>query len=711
MKPLTRASNARHYGGRTLAVDASSWLHKGAYCCAEKLNEPNGENTQKDRYVNYVMKRCDELIRFAAVERIILVFDGSRCPLKADTNANRRSLREANLREAKRLKSLGRGKEAQKLFMSCAFVTPLMTRHLTAAIKRKYGVQKDSKVQWVNAPYEADSQLVKLCLDGVADVVVSEDSDILLYCVSGGWSGDVIYKLDKDNGECEVINMGWLMDDTGCLNGLKGDFAGYLRLFRTHEKRHGTGRRMFIQACILSGCDYVPSLVGVGIMGAFKMVVQAADRGGGERIEFCLAGRKGMGKMLSKEKEKENDDLNGDSFFKTVVRDPVAYEELCMKSEAVFFYHRVYAVNEEKCVTFIPVKEEIDALNGGVPSLERWGEEWNFVGPLIQGEDVMKLGNATIGMEKVEPRKAQSTSSWINAKSDRRSGFTSSNPNNSDRAAYSSAFNLGDEDDHQPPTKPLLVAKRLEKNKKKNRGSSEHNSKTAKQLSAFVFKGQKPQQQQKPQAVARRVTIDPPPFGSDTDSQEIEEVTETTTTTTKFSSSKFFGKQEHSLFSQSECSDDVLDDPANPKSPALLQKKKRPAIPTLFGRKDERVEAKPNFNTTSFKSTKKKKTNIFAKFMKGEKNSKKEKDGGGGGAGKETKKPSTFSKSIASFSQSSDKENLCDLLPKEEEGVRGRGRVGGKKDKKKSRLAMSLARFKFKKKDKPEGAQKRRKIE
>ena len=74
--------------------------------------------------------------------------------------------------------------------------------------------------------------------------------------------------------------MSWLMEDTDFLAGLKGDFAGYLRLFRTHEKRHGTGRRMFIQACVLSGCDYVPSLPGVGIVGAFKMIVQAADRGG-----------------------------------------------------------------------------------------------------------------------------------------------------------------------------------------------------------------------------------------------------------------------------------------------------------------------------------------------------------------------------------------------------------------------------------------------
>ena len=73
------------------------------------------------------------------------------------------------------MKSLGRHKESQKLFSMCAFVTPLMTRHLTTAIKKQYGVSQDAKVQWVNAPYEADSQLVKLCTDGVADVVVSED--------------------------------------------------------------------------------------------------------------------------------------------------------------------------------------------------------------------------------------------------------------------------------------------------------------------------------------------------------------------------------------------------------------------------------------------------------------------------------------------------------------------------------------------------------
>ena len=42
---------------------------------------------------------------------------------------------------------------------------------------------------------------------------------------------------------------------------------------------------------------------------------------------------------MGKIQEKGNNNDGDEGFFKTVVKDPVAYEELCMKAEAVFFYH------------------------------------------------------------------------------------------------------------------------------------------------------------------------------------------------------------------------------------------------------------------------------------------------------------------------------------------------------------------------------------
>jgi len=41
------------------------------------------------KYTDYVLSRCDELLNYAEIRRIILVFDGNRCPLKAGTNSER----------------------------------------------------------------------------------------------------------------------------------------------------------------------------------------------------------------------------------------------------------------------------------------------------------------------------------------------------------------------------------------------------------------------------------------------------------------------------------------------------------------------------------------------------------------------------------------------------------------------------------------------
>ena len=38
--------NVRQFAGRTLAIDASSWLHKAAYTCAERLVESTESGTR-----------------------------------------------------------------------------------------------------------------------------------------------------------------------------------------------------------------------------------------------------------------------------------------------------------------------------------------------------------------------------------------------------------------------------------------------------------------------------------------------------------------------------------------------------------------------------------------------------------------------------------------------------------------------------------------
>ncbi|GMI21583.1 hypothetical protein TeGR_g4664 [Tetraparma gracilis] len=203
--------NVSQFHGQVLCVDVSSWIMKGAYCCAEELNEPNGEDTAASSYCHFVTDWCDMLLRYAGVQQIVLVFDGQRCPLKADTNAERGRKAAVALAEARRLKAAGKGEEADRMFRKCLKNTARMQTHVKRAVRRKFA---ESQVQLVQSPFEADSQMVRLCADGVCDAIVSEDSDILVYVAASNHCVPVIYKLDKQGGDCDVICLDWMLPDS-----------------------------------------------------------------------------------------------------------------------------------------------------------------------------------------------------------------------------------------------------------------------------------------------------------------------------------------------------------------------------------------------------------------------------------------------------------------------------------------------------------------
>lgn len=101
-------------------------------------------------------------------------------------------------------------------------------------------------IEYVVAPYEADAELGFLSRNNYVDFVITEDGDSLVYgcrCV--------LFKLDNGIGQ-EI--------DTSRLNECtEMNFCGW-----THD--------MFTYMCVLSGCDYLPSLHGVGIRTAYSIV-------------------------------------------------------------------------------------------------------------------------------------------------------------------------------------------------------------------------------------------------------------------------------------------------------------------------------------------------------------------------------------------------------------------------------------------------------
>lgn len=497
--------NIRQFANKSLAIDASSWLHKAGYTCSAKLVESIENNTRdphaEKAYSDYIIRRCESLLRDAKISSIYLVFDGVRVPLKSGTNANRENKRQLNLQEARRLMSQGRRKEADEKYKLCVKSTELMARVVCGAVQRKWG--KCGPVKCIFAPYEADSQLAKLCIDGITHAVVTEDSDVLVYSAVCRKPFPIIYKLDKKDGSCDVVTMDWLLndnflpssggggggskknggrrrrrngvenddddDDDGSssssdedepttmqvgekkvkvVNSSMGDdevhpsevdygddnnmlfapirrtlplpssglnnsggrggrskkkasgseFLSHLRAIANREVTNpGAGVRLFVQACVLSGCDYVANrLSKVGPIGAFKLVKENAHRDPSVRFGRILRGAKIAADVTSSDKDSEDCDddfAGGDDFLDSIfpsgsdAERREKYEELLSQSEVVFYHHLVKEADTDEIVPLVAHKSEDDNKVNNLevgekfkPCLKRFESGLAFVG-------------------------------------------------------------------------------------------------------------------------------------------------------------------------------------------------------------------------------------------------------------------------------------------------------------------------------------------
>lgn len=129
---------------------------------------------------------------------------------------------------------------ARRSLAKAVQVTPAMCARLMKVLTEK-------NIKFLMAPYEADAQLAHLAHNKVIDLVIAEDSDLLVYqCPI------VLFKMDQSGlgQEIRLRNLGANEElDLLCW---------------THE--------MFVDMCILSGCDYCPRLNGLGLKRAHKLI-------------------------------------------------------------------------------------------------------------------------------------------------------------------------------------------------------------------------------------------------------------------------------------------------------------------------------------------------------------------------------------------------------------------------------------------------------
>lgn len=239
LEKASQPVNISQFSGCTVAVDAYCWLHKGAFACAEKL--ARGDHT--DQYVYYCMKYVNMLLHHNI--KPILVFDGGHLNAKADTEKKRRESREVNRRKAAELLRLDRPNEAKTFLRRCVDVTHEMALNLIQECRSR-------NVDCIVAPFEADAQLAYFSLNDIADIVITEDSDLLLFGCK-----KVLFKMD--------VNGNGLLVDQKKLHLAMGIRES---AFSLEKFRH---------MCILSGCDYLPSLPGIGLAKACRFITRSIE--------------------------------------------------------------------------------------------------------------------------------------------------------------------------------------------------------------------------------------------------------------------------------------------------------------------------------------------------------------------------------------------------------------------------------------------------
>lgn len=175
---------------------------------------------------------------------------------------------------------------------------------------------KAEGIQYVVAPYEADAQLAFLARKGIVDAVLTEDSDLLVFGCAV-----VLFKFDIDSQTLCSISR----SDFGSLHGSSG--PGSISFL-------GWTDAQFRAMAILSGCDYLPSIQGVGLKTAHALLRKCKTADAAVRT-MRLEGKR------------------------TVPRD---YENNVRDAERVFLYQRVYDPTSLRLVhwTEIPASEEWD---------------------------------------------------------------------------------------------------------------------------------------------------------------------------------------------------------------------------------------------------------------------------------------------------------------------------------------------------------------
>lgn len=219
------------YKAQRIGIDGHAWLYQILPCVAEDLFF----KLPTKKHIGTFEARLKTLEQQGVIPVVIL--DGDLLKSKEKTNERRRARKEKCRKEAEYWLMHNNPARAKMLIRQCVSVTREIVYDLTVMLEK-------ISVEYIISPYESDAQLCYLQRTGYIDYILTEDSDLIPY-----GSTRILYKFDNTfayefNREClEKAKDRSFMDN-------------------------------ILDISILSGCDYLDSIRGVGMITAYKLLVR-----------------------------------------------------------------------------------------------------------------------------------------------------------------------------------------------------------------------------------------------------------------------------------------------------------------------------------------------------------------------------------------------------------------------------------------------------
>lgn len=252
LKSYLKQSKLSNFQYKTIGIDGHTWLHSALSSIKYTDSKIITEKTIVSHIRNYIKQRLQIMIDLKI--KPFFVFDGDDLPIKSINKERSQKRNQAMAICYEAIKNLSKYNKEKEMYAKEKLLSSLDVNTEYAYIL--FSLLDEYKVKYIVSPYEADAQLSYLYKKKLVDVVMTVDSDLICYDVD-----EIIFTSQNTLfHDIKYFNRSSFQD---------GNTNFDLSIFN---------KTLFIIMCVLSGCDYMKKIKGLGMKTSYIIIKENLNK-------------------------------------------------------------------------------------------------------------------------------------------------------------------------------------------------------------------------------------------------------------------------------------------------------------------------------------------------------------------------------------------------------------------------------------------------